>query len=84
MEFAKSCVCQHLVAKVGQTCCIGFGQFCSRENVFDLRKCPHGSMRRIEQVYVSRRVKAANLAMVKPITGSLARSGWVNSYQVPM
>jgi hypothetical protein len=62
---AKSCVCQNLVAKVGQTCCIGLGQFCCRENVFDLRKRSYGSMKRTEQVYVNRMVKAAKLAMVR-------------------
>jgi 23S rRNA G2069 N7-methylase RlmK/C1962 C5-methylase RlmI len=60
MVVAKSYVCQHLVAKRVWAHHIGFGQFCNRENVFDLRKRPDGSMRSTEQVYVSRRVKAAN------------------------
>ena len=62
---AKSFVCQHLIEKTWETRRAGIGQSFRRENVFDPQFGPHGRNSRAGQVYVSRMVKIANLAMIE-------------------
>ena len=66
---AKSFVCQHLIEKIWGTCRVGFGQSLCRENVFDPQFETHDRNSRAGQVYVSRMVKLANLAMIE--TGAI-------------
>ena len=62
---ARSFVCQHLIEKIWETRRVGIGQSFRRENVFDPQFGPHGRNSRAGQVYVSRMLKIANLAMIE-------------------
>ena len=59
---------------MGVTRGVGIGQSFRRENVFDPQFGPHGRNSRAGQVYVSRMVKIANLAMIGTDAVRLTRS----------
>ena len=71
---AKGFVCQHHIERIWGTHRVGFAQSLCRENVFDPQFEPHGRNSKAGQVYVSRMVRNADLAMVETDFVSLTRS----------